>query len=1188
MAEVTTTENNEIKTPTPTQVEGAKQRPLKEILSTGRDRKLAPTAQGGKEAKPADTSESVHTIMRLLAETKKVTNAAIRERLSALQSPTSTNKEFNRALQTVAALTLPEEGVPAPENWEQSARTEILYSLREQIVERVMLRNKRVFESSGMEEGIRMIKALAIFRKASKSLEIRYCSRENMVPGSNNIDSNVLMDSPKKAKIAALEETLYCLAQLSLGTTRESLPKMLEEESANLQQSSLILQNPRGQKPTLEERMKSRIEEALSGSNAKTRVLAIVKDIFSSLNPDEKSKKTLEHELSIFDEVEATIGTNIEEIDSLSKEEFGNVQELEEIYNKLEKVRKPEKFAPPSNKQELELYVFQGIRDIAPSLGKTTTVILTSQLANDSEWVERFKENGTDAIYNAKAYKKIITLTEPENTLFGDPTDPDKYMEEGKTIRDALSMVYKAEASMYNTAIYESLSQEDREDIQSLAQRVLTGDIAPEEVESNPTIKALETIQSNAEKMASAVGKEVEGSEKSLETLPRALKEKERQERVSEALNNAIRELSSPEIMAGIETLISEEEGKISELLSTEENEETKPSAIVNSKEKIATLEALRDFSKGFEELENQDYDNLLGTIGLTRVPRTLREHALVSLCDNKAANGTKLKTKDILVRLEATTGQNGLTNKIRGGLGRLRHWKERDTAPMEIKRKDLALSICRAPENLKRNIPRELTAALKSCITCPPWKDPFSIGPKELGLCNGAYLVAKKSYGPEEGVMKKIRALHTRTAELQKEAGKSIRTRAEKIAEDLRSKAPNSLKSLENDLLREILRCPSPKDALEYLESWYNSIGHEPTLQAQTNQDKKDKEVYESLPMVGRKIQTKIENLLEISKFLKEVSRNPEALAETFIQHRLHEQKNIDKEAWEDRMDRAKRKIEVEITREKKELEDWKSKFNNIFDDSNEEELSPDEIERTKSMKAVCFRKILQKERAVEMLFLKRDRIRNLERTTKSLKHMEKPEDVTEALREKIEEPFSFSMGSALDAALTLAGNPTKIELPKKKMGIATPLQMLEAGAVERSVKAIRETLKDAAVILKERVPELSELDIDNQRPESIAHELKKATFSVLKEVEMHLWESGKSVKLSKEEEEEFLTNNPEMLSARKDWIDKLQKTKEDLKETALWAVTQPQKEEKKKRSLEKDEKETKQELEELEEVMA
>jgi hypothetical protein len=1199
--DIKSTESAPQATPSPR----TKQRPLSEILSTGMNRRGDSNNLTPKEGAPADISETIHTVMRLVAETKKVADAALRERVSAITSQNPNNRNINRAYQMVSAISLAGEGSPRPENWELSARTESLYSLREQIVNRVMLRNRRVFESSGIEEGMRMVKSLATFRRASRSQEIRYCGRENMVPGSANTDSNVLTDSPRKAKMAALEETLYCISALVIGATKDSLPKLQETEVIEIQKNSILLQNPNSPRPIVTETMENRLKDLDSGTKSKERLLSVLTEIFTALNPDEKSKNTLKREIELFDEIESSIGSNIEEVDSLSSEEKVAVRLLEDAYAELEKTERLSREKPASTKEEVSLKIFQGLREIAGNLGRTTTLVLTAQLAKDEVWLKDFAQNGADAIYNANAYKKLITLTEPENTLFGDPSDPDKFMEEGKTLRDALGLIYQAESAIYSGAIYESIAQSDREDLQLLAEKVLHSEISTNEMEENPILKSLATIQSNAEKMAAAVTKEVEGSQTSLELLPRALKEKERQEQVALALSSCVKMLAKSEVSSAIESLIKEDTERLEELRENVESSEqgeddmTTKAQIVNTKEKLATLEALRDLGKDHNALEGLDYTNLLGTISLTRVPRTLREHALISLCDNKAANETKLKTKETLVRIEALSKEEGLTNAMRANLGRLRHWKERETIPQEINKHELAISICRTPENLKRTIPRELTSALKSCIACPPWKDPFHISPRDLGNCNGTYLVAKNAYSDDERIWKRIKSLHARTSALQKEAGKNPITRGEKIGEDLRSNKEGSLKSIESGLLRDILDHKQPKEALDYLESWYHSIGHEQTLHDATikevvnnSNEKNTQEVLEvtpeipskpergtksskkhrsnTIPYVAAKIQTKIENLLEIGRHFKEVSKNPEALAETYIQHRLHINRGVDKESWEQRIERAQKKVDLEINKEKKELEDWKLKFNAYFDDNIEEEVNAEEAERSRSIKNVCFLKISQKERAIETLYLKRERLRSLGYTSKSLKRIENPDEVTHALRNQEEEKegLSVSMGTALDAAFALAGNPEKIMLPKKKMSMATPLQMLEAGTVEKTINSIRGVLKEAAVVLKERDPSLAELDLDNKNPEAICGDLKTATFKILKEVEMHLWESGKSVKLSREEEEDFLKNNPEMLATRKEWIDQLQKSSEELKTTVEYAKLQPRKKEKQKQS--------------------
>lgn len=1146
---------------------------LKDILGTKRRTPLtqekASSGVGSAASLPQDLSpntkasveESMHAVIRLLAETKKVATAAIKERIAALDKAESTNKDFHKAIQTICSLSLPEDGTPAPETWEAAARTEILYSLRDQIVGRVMLRNRRAFESSGPEEGARMVNALGQFRKVSRNLEIRYASRENMAPGSSRSDSRLLMDSPKKAKTAALEEILYCLTQITLGTIKDTLPKISPEANAELQKYAVLLQNPKNNKPDLGPILATQREKLLAPEESKQAVLSQISNILETLCVDDKDKEKLKRELAIFDDIQESIGSNIETLDALGQEEFSSVKSLETIYDQLDSVKEPETYTKPENPEQLQLAIFQGIREIAPSMGKTTTMVMTSQLAKDPEWVEKFIESGTDAIYTAPSYKNLIVLTEPENTLFGQPGDPDKYMEEGKTLRDALNLIYKAESSMYTRSVNESLSQRDRESILASANQVLHQELSKEEVEANPVLTQLLIIQENAEKMANAVTKEMEGSEKSLEILPTALKEKEKQDKVAGALNRAMNLLNKDEVSAALNKILVAEEETLTALLDNTDQTENDRAAIIHTKEKIATLEALRDFSQDPYDLENKEYEEMISTIALTRVPRTLREHALISLCDNKAANGTRLKTKDMLMRLETESGIDKLTNMMRSNVGTLRHYKERETAPVNIKKREIAVSICRAPENLKKSMREEMRSALKSCLICPPWKSPFNTTSSDLGNCNAAYLIAKKEYGADSPLFKAIRSLHSKTAEIQKESGNSLWVRAEKIALDLRSNEEGSLRTLEAKVLNQCLNSPNPKDALEYVSNWYNSIGYEATLQEETLRLPEEGYYhFEPIPLVAAKIQTKIENLFEIGKYLKAVSKSPEALAETYIQHRIHEKKNTTVEAWEERLQRSEKRVEIEINQEVKELQEWKEKFNSIFDDQDDDDLTPDEIDRNKSMRAVCHRKIMQKERATEALLLKKERIVNLKHTSLSLKGVKKADEIGKALGNENKVEFGSSMENALNAALKLASSPTKLVLPPKIDKTATPLQMLEAGAIEQTIRNIKSTLVEAQEILKLRSPLVAALDVENLAPEKSVEELKKSTFKVLKEIEMHLWESGQSIKLSKDEEEEFLQSNPEMVEARKDWVDTLKKTDQALQNTFEYAKTQPQ----------------------------
>jgi hypothetical protein len=1157
---------------------------LREILGVGK-RKIAESGkEQGERAEPAeevevekrDVSDTIHMIMRLAAETKKVAHASIRERLAALDNPKASNKDIHRALQTMAALALPEEssGVRA-EAWETASRGEILYGLRDQIVARVLLRNRRAFEHDEPNETRRILTGLTQFRMASKKTELIYASRENMMPGSNRSESRDEGGSGKRMKMAALEETLHTLSQITLGVIRESSPTLSGDDGTEIRTISTLLQNPRNKSPQLPEAILDRKEGLVGEMPALAdSLVGTLETILVQMNPDEKSMAVLEREKGIFSDVEDSIGTALEELDSLAKEEYGSVRELEKAYDALNSVKTSGKFEAPNTPEELKLGIFKALREVSGTMGKTTTMVLVAKLAQDNEWVEKFRENGPDAIYHAPAFKNLVVMTEPENTLFGEPENPESYMEEGKTLQEAMSFIHSAEGILATPSLSESLAQKDRAEIVEKANRVLREEITQDERDRDPMLNALATMQENAESMAAAIGQEIEGTENNLAMLPLALREKERQDRIANSLSRSVKLLAKPEVQQALDAALEEENTNLETLQENAAPTEQDRAATVHTKEKIATLEALRDFSREPEGMETKDYQNMLDSVGLTRVPRTLREHALISLCDNKAADGTRLKTKDMLVRLEENSGTSNLTNMVRGDLGILRHWKQREAAPATVRRTELALAICKVPENLKKSLTKEITAALKSCLICPPWKSPIHIEPRDLGNCNGMYLAAKKAYGASSPTFQALRSLHSKTADIQRESGRSLWVRADKLAEDLRSNKEGSLARLESAVLEAILHEKAPKDAIDYMSSWYNSIGHEATLQEDAiRKDDEDPYVYQPLPLVAAKIQTKVGNLLEIAQYLRQVASSSDALAETYIQQRLHEENPSRKEPWESRLKRMEMRLTSEMTTEAKELSEWREKFNGFFEEDDDENPE-EEKERLESLKKVCHRKINQKERALEALALKREGIHSLQATSQSLKHLEKPGDIREALVAEEVKPLTFSMESALDQALKLAGSPGKIVLPPKGgvKSMPSPLQMLEAGALEKSLSHVRETLAKAAEILKARDPEAAKVDIETENPVEAINALKASAFRILKEIEIHLWESGKSIKLSREEEEEFLQSNPEMVSARKDWVDTLKKTQEELAETMRLAASLPKEEREKSKAKNED----------------
>jgi hypothetical protein len=673
-------------------------------------------------------------------------------------------------------------------------------------------------------------------------------------------------------------------------------------------------------------------------------------------------------------------------------------------------------------------------------------------------------------------------------------------------------------------------------------------------------LQQLQNIRTKAEEMAKAITKEVEGSEASLETLPLALRERETQERVQTALSRSISLLSSPEVSQTIENLLLEEEANLSTLTSTPNPDENDRKSLVHTREKIATLEALRDLSQSPAEMEDRSYESLMGTLAQTEVPKTLREHALMTLCDNKSANGTKIKTKEVLDKLELLSDVKYLTSRIRSDFGTLRRWKERETAPKTIRKKDLALAVCSTPENLKASIKEDLKKALSGCLTPAPWKTAFNIGQKEVGDCNSLYLIASKEYANEPATKSAIKELHSKLAEIHKEAGGSVWVRAELLAKELRE---GSLKELEDTLLGATLTSKSPKTAIDYLWAFNASIGNRNALQRESIKTIKEEgtQKFDPIPLVAARIQTKIENLMEIGGYLKSVAQAPGALAETYIQQNLQERRHDKTEAWEKRLERASAKTLCLISETHEDLEDWKSKFNAIFDTEEDEEYTNEEIERRQSVKSVCQRKILQKEREIETLQLKLERLAELKATGHAINKATNAKELTEALRET--KPSASSLSDALDQAFALAKSPTRLNLPNtpQPTGSASTLQMLEGAIVDKSIKSLRENLQTAADIIKPQNPEVASLQVDVENPEDVCRALKTASFKILKEIEMHLWEAGRSLGLAKEEQEEFLRENPELLQNRKQWVETLRKTEENMKPTFDLCETLPKK---------------------------
>lgn len=1138
-----------IKPPNPNQTRPMETTPrkpsLKELLNQ--------TANIKETQSPKDISRTVRVIFGLMAQIEKVAESTITEATKTIKEG-GTRKERQQAIQTISALS-PSEG--KKEAWEAAAQAELLKEIREKIANRTIARNRRAFQAQTAEEMEDLLKELAQWRVASRPEEIAYCSRELMPPGPSRIN-RASHAKPRLGEIPQeIEEIIYTLVQFRLGAEKNTRQPIGAAEAQELKDATVVLQNPRGKDPEIPEETVGRTGISEGGQ---AEFLKIVTSVLENLNPDEKSKKLVTRETELFGSATEDVGTELEALEGIQREEFSAVRELEKQFAVMEAAALPKEGARPGTKEETTLRIFQAIRAASPAMGKATTMNMTAQLSRDDEWTSLFIENGPDAIYEAKGYKNHVVLTEPENSLFGEPNQLEEYVKDGKGIMEAVALVNQAEQMLYTEPLMSAIATRDRESAIYCARRLLTTDVPQEEIGKRPMLKKINETRELAETMSRAILNEIDGRERNLARLPLALREREQRSRVDSALAKIIQNLAAPEIMGTVATLLEEERTNLAQLRETTQPNEAEIKARIHCEEKIATLEALADVAKNSMEMEETTYENLLRVVSCEGIPKTLRDHAIVTLCDNKSGNGLRVKTKETLERIENLTGQKGFTARIRGALGTLRRWKEREMAPATMSKAELAEAICSSPNELKKLMGPELKSALRACLGAAPWKDPFAANSKDIGLCNREYLVAKTAYKDDAGTFFKLRSLHAMTAEIVKSAGGGGWVKGQKLAEALAEKGENGLKAKEQAALQAALNCANPRPAIAYLSAWYNVVGNEPAMLRGAALERPWE--MDSIPLTGAKIQTRIENLMEIAGYAKSVASNPEALAEAYIQHSLHEHRGGD-ERWDIRIERMLAKNGAEIARATKELDDWSAKFNGVFDDIEDDELTEDEQARKDATKVVCHRKLGQKERELESLYMKGDKLRELKATTVAINGAASPKEMVEALEKDTGRRELLDLGSALDRAMALASSPGKLNLPIS--GSVNAFQILEGAAVEKSLSRCKKQLEEAKNILREHNPVVDKVETEN--PREAAKNLKRAAFETMKAVELHLWEGGKSIEMAEEELEAFIKENPELIANRKDWVETLKKTQTDLANAVETAANGPQKKKKGKK---------------------
>jgi hypothetical protein len=1249
----------------------------------------------------------VKTVFRLLAQIEKATELTLNGALAPLSNPTAQNSQVLNGLRTLNALASSKEtslGV-----WNEINTVETLNRVRENIVDYIVRRNKHGFELNTPLENDKIAQELNPFRKASRPIEIEFCSKSNLAPGSGKLGRATHIREKLDKMPEVIEELIYTLTQISLGVRMENNPPITEVEIGALQKAEALLSKNGGRKDLPSETME-RLEKTKTNSSNSKPVLNKINEIFETVTLDAAAREQLTRETQLFLSNKNDIGTELENLDELQRSSVTAVENMRVTFETLENAKPVNtKELNHNNPSQIQLAIFQSIREKAKGLGKTTTLVLTQQLARDSKFVNEFLEKGADAVLNADTYKRLTVITEPENSLYGSIVENGDYVEEGKTIHEALQILNRVDAFILPTLSLDG----ERTKIQSIASRILdhgilscmdlnknqieieenllsqlqsrlTQLLSKSELELNVDItdakekrskkekqveeakakvKALQVklaekeqkttteisvfeaaveekarfeaelieteeeieilvstvqfkkepetaassaleikigkIRSNiallkeegallplieetrkkAAAISSTIANETNTGFDEVEDLPNKIKRKEDYNKIQETIVNLLQVLAKPEIRNVIENLqleiqeelhqvkseinvirLAEEEpveideihklqSRLEQLpepqkfnaietifkhgMETLETErkieersrtlglknlsqlEAMQSVYEHAKalnlesfnllkkalylnQKITTLSAIKIFAEHTENLQSADITGLLDAINSNKGPQTDREHALISLCENKATDGTALKTKEILDSLQERTGIKDLTKILRNEIGTLRMWREQEINLIPSKNLEVAASLCKLPSAIKGALRPELEKAIL-LYTCEPQKTlglgTEKIQEKETTACNQIYSQIKNGNGqtenkeshlPDKHVLLKEEissiekeianidetekpsrelvwkrqnletTLTRKTTELALSRPQQPKENKEYKGQQLQSETLACLKRLHTKTAEAIKQTKSKtelaaavtkdnselgKSRLFLIRALLDEPNPTPVLQylsawnAMTNSTPHQAKEITRNPLIAKRIKMKLNNLVEIRDHLRCICEDPNTLTEVMLQQKRTEKPNPEKAgAWETRLETSIDKTTQQIETGEKVLADWKEKFNAIFEAPAESEEIYDK-ENISQSKRICQLKINQKTKEVEDLVIKKSKLKELVELTHTFN--ESLEDLDgSSIEERVKTLMQPKTGVTNIGDIFNSINllPTEIQLPKQK----------------------------------------------------------------------------------------------------------------------------------------------------------
>lgn len=1172
---------------------------------------LIPEKPAAKENRDDIEILSVETIFRIARIVQGTLQSELNARMEKLSEKSTLSEEpqqNRRALQAktsaaslVCSLTGRSDTSEPIQNWEATSRAMALTDIKTRTIVRSAMACESIFEHSNATPKTqeKMSEALKVFREASRTFEISLAAKNNTQVGPGKAAAQVKRIPPKALELIA------CLTQITLESMRENAPALPAQDEKTLrafqaqcrrafglayaagdsgsgvQQQSMeayetLLSTSLEEKcPSLPNvkklwgDWKTREEEPIS-----ERVAKITEALYLEAGVGKAAQAALESAKK------RAIGGNFE-AEEPSEKEWITIRELEKTHAKFEKLlseslpKKAEGKSEEDFKKDqadalaalpVTLRVFAALKRETAGLGKASQMVLLGKIvgskSNQKTFEKGEKENPDNAlepfgfIHETKILQQEAGRT-LANSGFG-PQDQNQLEE----LCDLATNLDYVESILYSTAVQKTLHNEQRQEAEASARRVVAKETTQEGLDPQ-----IQKIYDRVEKTLESLERTLQEQGQNLEALPKMLRDHE----ASETLNMAITRLIKATQLnqEGLHALATDESLKkpvrnaaqslLDIALKTQGEDGINPQELSDISKKvttnsIATKESLgriianlaegRGTNGEIAEIDEVAKVVTLQTLG-DKQEQTISEEEAKRIVEAELSRSgrenespfTKIKTAKLAEIAKITNKPEAIRalrlryqNQFLRDIRTIRRWREKTEGMDKEDNRILAVALCKVPKAIQEACKDQILRNLESCTQPPVWNDHASIAKEDVdasyGQLNQSYALLRNAFrkekepqAAERDLIGNLQRLHALTEEIHNKSSARM-VRSELLAEALASK-DQELRACQLQAMKKMLELgPNSKlteSAVEYLQAWGSYTGNRKSLLKEAillPKERSTDEKIQSATYLASTLEIHVRNLKELRDYMKATINSPESLAETYLQHdRARADRNKKAQPtgeWVMQMEEGIENALLEADGIEEEMEAMIHLFDKKIDEAkkSDDELAKEEFLHPRFHRAFDSM-ITQKERQVQNLHLQANRMRNLvgeilkkedeEGKNQGVESVSKPEE---------EESIENSLARALDIALS--AKKQKIVLPKKIEAEpeVSAGEILDASLVREKIQLVERIIIKTGEKLREVNPKaqdtLDNLPSGGAGLEESCLRLKEILFESVKNCEM------------------------------------------------------------------------------------